>query len=60
MNDEAKCPICGAPYELKRKWNGGNPAMFYFSTCTCEEDELFERLDDILARRRDDIRPPGQ
>lgn len=59
MNDDAKCSICGAPYELKRKWNGGNPGMFYFSTCTCEEDELFERLDDILARR-DDIRPPSQ
>ena len=55
MNEDAtKCRICGAPYELKRKWNGGNPAMFYFSTCTCEEDELFDRLDDILARRRRD------
>ena len=42
------CPACGAPYEPRMKWNGGNPTMIDFPTCTCEEEKTERRLDEML------------
>lgn len=29
------CPECGLPRELVRKFNGGNPIIFYLDACDC-------------------------
>lgn len=40
------CPTCGKAYEPKTKWNGGDPRVFWFPTCTCEEDATEKWLDE--------------
>jgi hypothetical protein len=56
-----RCDDCGAPYEAKRKWNSGNPAVFWFPTCDCAEKRQeveLERLIEGIRRRRREGRSP--
>ena len=38
------CAECEAPYELLRKFNGGNPMTVELPTCHCEEERFFEKI----------------
>lgn len=51
LPNSGPCPLCDAPYELQRKWNGGNPMLIAFPTCTCEEDIREREVDEMMSRR---------
>lgn len=50
--DEGPCHVCGAPYEPKVKWNGGNVVTIWFPTCECAEKATEEMVERMLARRQ--------
>lgn len=51
------CETCGAPFEFKKKFDGGRGSLVAYPTCTCDEmatDEYVDRMiEGIRQRRRD-------
>lgn len=46
-----KCPECGTPQALRRKFNGGNPIEFWSpDNCDCMDDRHNRDADEWLER----------
>lgn len=42
------CGTCGAPFEFKKKFDGGRGTLVAYPTCLCEEDATDVRVDRMI------------